>query len=204
VTYNGDGEVNQVSLSGTSFREFSYESSYLQVNSKEVNESTEKMDSTLVQLIEAPDKEEFAERNGIDYRNGRAQVVVEMDEGFTFPEGYNTTNKLNYTGQGENLAQAYVPVNDLISLSNGTGIEYVRLPLKGSPSQETEREDQSQTGEINNSNENIEDSESNETQDSSQMNEDNNQDAEGLTSLMGGIVPALIIILTAAYGRKRL
>jgi len=190
LSWNFGGEINQVSPSGTPFREFSYGSPHLQVDPKEVNESMENIDSTLVQLIEASDKEEFAERNSIDYRNGRAQVVVEMGEGFTFPEGYNTTNELNYTGQGENLAQAYVHVNDLVSLSNETGIEYVRLPLKGSPSRESEQEDQKQTGGTNNSNEN--------------QDEEGNQDAEGLTSLMGGIVPALIIILTAAYGRKRL
>ncbi len=184
-----------------------------QADSEEVNESMDDIDSALVQLIEAPDKKEFAERNGIDYRNGRVRVVVEMDETFTLPGGYNTTNELNHTGQGENLVQVRVPIGELVSLSDETGVKYVRLPLRGEPSQETEPEHPEQTEDEDNSDESnggSESSGSNGTQITQQIdegddqNEENIRDEEGLASFMGGVVPALAIILTAAYARRKL
>jgi hypothetical protein len=215
------GGVNQASLPGSPIRVFDSEfagsvidtQTKKQVDTKDMNESTENIDSTLIQLIEAPDEEGFAERNGIDYRDGRVRVVVEMEEGFSLPEGYNTTNELNYTGQGENLAQSYVPVDELVPISNETGVEYVRLPLKGVPSQESGQEDRKRTENEDSSdvsNGNSEASGSNGTQDTPRMDEEDNQnegtdgDGEGLSSVMGGIVSALIIILAAAYGRRKL
>jgi hypothetical protein len=174
-----------------------------QANSDETNESMENIDSTLVQLIEATDREEFAEKRGIEYRNGRARVVVEMEENSTFPGGYDTTDELNYTGQGKNLAQAYVPVDGIVSLSDETGVERVRLPLRGVPNQGNEREEE-QTPDGGVPNGSTEDSETSGSQDPQRTNGSDDQKEEGLPSVMGGILPALIVILVAAYGRRKI
>lgn len=167
---------------------------------KEANKSIEKVDSTLIRLMDASDKEEFAERNGLSYSEGRVKVIVEMEDGATMPRNYNTTKETNYTGQGENLAQAYVQIDNIRSLSNEKGVRYVRPPLSSASLQENGRneagdEEGPETDES-------EYSESSETQDTQGTDKSETQGMEGLSSVMGSILATLIIVLTAAYARR--
>jgi len=171
------------------------------------NKSAEKLDSELVRLMNATNKEQFAERSNIEYRNGTVQVVVELEYGVNMPRGYNFTRQRHYTGQGKNLAQAYIPVDALRSLSNESVVERVRLPQRGAPSQEADDGGQTSDGETDDI-ERTETGESgsseNATQETQDQTESDTEDAEGLSSVAGSLLATLVIILTAAYGRRKL
>ena len=162
----------------------------------------ENVGSTLTQLVGASDKEGFAESNGISYRDGRALVVVEMEEGATMPGSYNTTEETNYTGQGKNLAQAYVPVTKIRPLSNEPGVKHVRLPLSpvpagdGEKNKTTDAED-TETDAIGNG-----DGEAEGTQETDE-NGTQGTGGEGLSSVMGSLIATLVVVLAAAYGRRK-
>lgn len=84
--------------------------------------------SVLRQLVSADDREAFASAHGIDLRNGRVVVVVELDGRSTVPDGYDVTVEQTATVGGETFVQAWVPVDDVVPLSDEPGVAYVRLP----------------------------------------------------------------------------
>jgi len=175
-------------------------------SSKATNGSLENVDSALTQLVNASDKEGFAERNGINYRNGRVQVVVELEGGATMPQNHNVTEEVNYTGQGENLVQAYVPVGNITSLSDEPRVSYVRLPtdsesLRGSGENETGGKGNPETDEEGKGEDGDEESESGETQ--GRETDESETRGEDLSSVMGGVIATVMIILTAAYARRK-
>jgi hypothetical protein len=84
--------------------------------------------STLRGLVEADDRESFAAAHGIDLRDGRVVVVVELRGRSTVPDGYDVTVQQTATVSGETVVQARVPVDDVVPLSEEPGVAYVRLP----------------------------------------------------------------------------
>jgi hypothetical protein len=84
--------------------------------------------STLRGLVEADDREAFAAAHGIDLRDGRVVVVVELRGRSTVPGGYEVTVQQTATVSGETVVQAQIPVNDVVPLSEEPGVAYVRLP----------------------------------------------------------------------------
>jgi hypothetical protein len=168
---------------------------------KTQNASAENLDPILVRLIDAADKDEFAERNGMEYRNGSVLVMVNLEEGATMPQNYNVSEEMNYTGQGENLAQAYVPAGNLRPLSNESGVERVRLPMS---SESLQKNGENETGETESLGTDVdEEPESSETRENQGMDGSETR-GKGLSSVMGGVLATLIIILTAAYARRKL
>jgi hypothetical protein len=165
---------------------------------KDMNVSNEDIDSALVSLINSSNKDEFAEQNSINYRDGKVQVVLEMSEGATVPERYNVTTETTYSGQGKNLAQVRVPVSSLVSISEEEGIDYVRLPTRSDANTAAGGNEQPDGPE-----EDTSDSGDNVTQEPAQTDENNTRDGEGLGSVLGAVVPAILVILTTAYYRRQ-
>lgn len=165
---------------------------------KDMNASNENIDSALVSLINSSNKDEFAEQNSINYRDGKVQVVLEISEGATVPEGYNVTTETTYSGQGKNLAQVRVPVSSLVSISEEESIDYVRLPTSSDANTAAGDKEQADGSEEDPPN-----SGDNGTQESAQTDENNTRDGEGLGSVLGTVVPAILVILTTAYYRRQ-
>lgn len=84
--------------------------------------------STLLQLVDADDRAAFASAHGIDLRDGRVVVVVELRGRSTVPDGYDVTVQQTATVDGETFVQALVPVDDVVPLAADPGVTYVRLP----------------------------------------------------------------------------
>jgi hypothetical protein len=91
-------------------------------------EKSPNVSSTLQQLVEADDREAFAATRGIDLRDGRAVVVVELRGRSTLPDGYDATVQRTATVGGETVVQAWVPVDRIVPLAEEPGVAYVRLP----------------------------------------------------------------------------
>jgi hypothetical protein len=93
--------------------------------------------STLLQLVDADDREAFASAHGIDLRDGRVLVVVELRGRSTVPDGYDVTVEQTATVSGETFVQARVPVDEVVPLSEEPGVAYVRLPDRAAAGGET-------------------------------------------------------------------
>jgi hypothetical protein len=89
---------------------------------------TPNVSSTLHRLAEADDREAFAAAHGIDLRDGRVVVVVELRGRSTLPDGYDATVQQTATVGGETFVQAWVPVDRVVPLAEEPGVAYVRLP----------------------------------------------------------------------------
>lgn len=89
--------------------------------------------STLLELVGADDREAFAAAHGIELRDGRVVVVVELRGRSTVPEGYDVTAQQTATVDGATFVQATVPVDELVPLSDDPGVAYVRLPDRADP-----------------------------------------------------------------------
>ncbi len=90
----------------------------------------EKLESVLYQLTQAQNPDEFAEKHGIYLENGKVRVVIELkNETATIPGGYGIIEESRH----ENLVQALVPMDKLITLAEDLGIVYLRTPLKPAP-----------------------------------------------------------------------
>lgn len=168
---------------------------------KAQNASVENLDHMLVRLMNAADKDEFAERNGMEYRNGSVLVVVELEEGATMPQNYNFAEEMNYTGQGENLAQAYVPAGNLRPLSNESGVERVRLPMG---SESLQKNGKNETGETESPRADVDEEPESSEKQKNQATDGSETQGKGLSSVMGGVLATLIIVLTATYARRKL
>ncbi|AUV81888.1 hypothetical protein C2R22_09695 [Salinigranum rubrum] len=91
-------------------------------------ETPPNVSSTLHRLVDADDREAFASAHGIDLRDGRVVVVVELRGRSTLPDGYDATVQQTATVGGETFVQAWVPVDRVVPLAEEPGVAYVRLP----------------------------------------------------------------------------
>ncbi|UWG46958.1 ABC-type Fe3+-hydroxamate transport system, periplasmic component [Halanaeroarchaeum sp. HSR-CO] len=82
------------------------------------------LDSTLAGLVQADDRDAYAETHDLDYDDGRVAVVVELQPDAELPEGYD----LNVTARHDELVQAWVQVEDLPSLASEEEVRFVRPP----------------------------------------------------------------------------
>lgn len=146
-------------------------------------DSNNKLDSNIKGLIESSDRKEYAKNHSIDYKNGKAKLVVEVKKNTDIPTGYNISNVMEYTGQDQNLLQGYIPVDQIKSLSGEENVKNIRLPMEAQPAN-----DKSNNNNTKNT-DNIDDSNENNTQ---QQN-----------SILGSLIPSLALIsLVLLYSKN--
>lgn len=87
------------------------------------------LESTLAELVDADDREDFADERGLTLRDGRVEVVVELQAGRELPEEFD----VGVQSRHEHLLQAFVAVDDLVPLSEHENVSYVRLPHHAQP-----------------------------------------------------------------------
>ena len=85
-----------------------------------------KLESALYQLTQATDTETFARLRAIDLIEGRVRVIVELDEGGVLDTGAGAVIESRY----QNLVRVLVPIDQLLPLSQQTGVRFVRLPQR--------------------------------------------------------------------------
>jgi hypothetical protein len=84
----------------------------------------DRLDETLVGLVESSDREQYAADSGLTYEDGRALVVVELREGASVPESPPVDVEVRH----ESLVQGFVDVDDLPALATSEGVAFVRPP----------------------------------------------------------------------------
>lgn len=84
----------------------------------------ERLDETLVELVEASDRAAFAADHGLTLEDGRVLVVAELREGASLPE----SPPVDVEARHGSLVQGFVAVDDLPALSTSEGVAFVRPP----------------------------------------------------------------------------
>lgn len=85
-----------------------------------------KLEHTLVGLVRADDRTEYADRNDLTLRNGSVEVVVELRPDRTLPSDH----PVDVTARHDRLVQAFVPVDGLEPLAAHANVSYVRTPRR--------------------------------------------------------------------------
>ena len=91
-------------------------------------EDCPRLNSQLLQLVNAPDPAEFASSAGLEMEDGAVRAVVEL-AGETMPGIEGVVVERSYA----NLIQALVPIELLCDLSNDPQVKVVRPPLSAQP-----------------------------------------------------------------------
>jgi hypothetical protein len=87
------------------------------------------LESVLARLVQSDNRTAFAEEHGLQVRDGRVLVVVELENGTDLPDGYD----LNVTSRYGTEIQAYVAVDDLLALVEEEVVRVVRTPTVAEP-----------------------------------------------------------------------
>ena len=86
-----------------------------------------KLQSQLVDLIESPNPEEFANQSGIHYQDERVRVVIMLkDKNSKIAERFDIITEAT----AENMVQALVLLTQLGELSNEPYVNFIRLPYE--------------------------------------------------------------------------
>lgn len=84
------------------------------------------LESRLVGLVNAENRLVYAAEHGLELRNGRILVVVELEPGREFPSGFDAQVRSRF----ENLVSASVPVDQLPPLAEHENVSFVRTPRR--------------------------------------------------------------------------
>lgn len=87
------------------------------------------LDPQLYQLVIADNRSDYAEQQGLTYRNGSVQAVIELETGASLPERFAVDVELRH----DRLIQGYVPVESLVPLAKHGNVSAVRPPNKPQP-----------------------------------------------------------------------
>jgi len=87
------------------------------------------LDPQLYQLVIADNRSDYAEQQGLAYRNGSVQAVIELETDASLPEGFAVVVELRH----DRLIQGYVPVESLVPLANHGNVSAVRPPNEPQP-----------------------------------------------------------------------
>lgn len=85
--------------------------------------------SALVGLVDAGDRAAYAERHGLELRNGSVGAVVELVDGRDLPAGFDVAVEVRAGGD----VQALVAVEDLVALAEHGNVSFVRPPDRPVP-----------------------------------------------------------------------
>lgn len=88
----------------------------------------------LAEYLDAENRSAYAEDHRLQTRDGRVEVVVELEEGQQFPESYDVTVVASH----DNLVQAYVAPADLRALAADENVSRVRTPTRPATDATTE------------------------------------------------------------------
>ena len=77
---------------------------------------------SLAELVEADDREAFAERRNLDYRNGEVQVLVELEPDGERPDEYLS----EVTTEFRTMIIAWVKIDELVDLALDENVRSVR------------------------------------------------------------------------------
>lgn len=83
-----------------------------------------KLESVLVRLVGAENRSTFAEEHGLELRDERVLVVIELRSGQELPDGYQIDVQARH---GDDV-QAYVAVDDLPAVAGHGDVSFVRAP----------------------------------------------------------------------------
>ncbi len=92
------------------------------------------LDSGLVGLVNADNRTAYANTRGLELRDGRVQVVVELVDGRDFPDGFDLTVEVRAGGR----VQALVAVDDLVALAEHGNVSFVQPPSRAVPDSPSE------------------------------------------------------------------
>lgn len=93
------------------------------------NDKVPGLESKLKGLYQAENRTSYASENGIELNNGRALVVVELETGSELPSGIDAEVRSRHEGSVE----AYVAVDDLVTLAKQDRVNLVREPRQPLP-----------------------------------------------------------------------
>ncbi|ELZ87350.1 hypothetical protein C453_03329 [Haloferax elongans ATCC BAA-1513] len=82
------------------------------------------LDSTLAGLVDANDRDAYADQHGLDYRDGTVTVVVELEPDRTLPESVD----FEAERKRDRLVSGWVAVGDLTPLATHENVTLVRPP----------------------------------------------------------------------------
>ena len=84
------------------------------------------MDSVLYQLTQSNNTETFAKTHGLHLEDNRVRVIIELiNDSASIPNEYHIIEEMHY----QNLIQALVPIDNLITLSEDANVRFVRSPM---------------------------------------------------------------------------
>lgn len=85
------------------------------------------LETRLFEISIAKNALEYAEKHGLDYKEGKVRVEIEfISSTESLPAGYTFEVELQY----ENIVQAFVPVEQLRSLSKESQVRAIKVPLQ--------------------------------------------------------------------------
>ena len=95
-----------------------------------------KMESMLFQLADSDNPQEFANKHGIEIKDGSVKVVIETAEGFqpAILDKYH----IKIIRQYRDLIKAYVGIDVLHKLAKEDKIKFIRIPYKPIPLQKAD------------------------------------------------------------------
>jgi hypothetical protein len=99
-----------------------YEQSY---NNTRPDNKNPKLESVILQLIQAKDPEEFSKAHNIYLEDSRARVIIEIVEGTTSLPDY-VQEETRYG----NKVQVLVPINKIAALSEENNVTFIRAPMR--------------------------------------------------------------------------
>jgi hypothetical protein len=82
------------------------------------------LDSRLVGLLTADNRTAYADSHDLDLRNDSVLVVLELRPNRSLPTEFDVTVRARH----ENLVQARVPLDSLVTLAEHPNVSYVRPP----------------------------------------------------------------------------
>lgn len=91
------------------------------------------LESVLYGLVTAENRTAYAADRDLTLRDDKVRVVIELHSGTEVPPAFDVTVETRY----ENLVQAFVPVCELVPLSEHENVSFVRSPqqpVTGEPS----------------------------------------------------------------------
>jgi len=84
------------------------------------------LETRLFELSISKSPKEYAKKHGLDYKEGKVRVEIELISSESLPAGYTFEVELQY----ENIIQVFVPVEQLRSLAKEPQVKAIRVPLK--------------------------------------------------------------------------
>lgn len=89
---------------------------------------TDNIDSALAGLVQADNRSRYAASHGLDFKDGRVLVVIELTSNGSIPAEYDVRIEHRVTVEDGVLVQAYLDVDAIGSLVREPDVRAIRVP----------------------------------------------------------------------------